>query len=148
MTINWGWKIAAGYTGFATLIICLVIASSHQKIDLVSPDYYKDEIAYQNVLDASRNQANLAGTLSIHANSKEVVIEFPTEFNKKIVTGNVIFYSAANKDWDKNVSINTGDNKIVIPRSDLRPTIYQIKISYTVDGKNFYYQTEIDLHNT
>ena len=146
MTISWGWKIALVYVGFAAMIICLVVASSHQKIDLVSKDYYRDEIAYQGVIDASKNQSNLAGSLSIHANANEIIIEFPDDFNNKQLTGNVNLYSAANQDWDKDFVINATGNKMTVPRTQLHKTLYTLKVAYAVDGKNFYYETQIDLH--
>jgi len=144
MRIGWGWKIAGLYGGFVAMIICLIVASSHQNIDLVTQDYYKDEIGYQAVLDASRNQAQLTGEFAIHANDNAVIIEFPAEFGTKAVSGNVLFYSAANKDWDKAVRIEGGD-AMTVPRSQLHATMYEVKISYSVDGRDYYYQTRIDL---
>lgn len=146
MTIGWGWKIGLLYTGFAAMIICLVFASNKQKIDLVSKDYYKDEIAYQQVLDASKNQAGLNGALSVYANASNVVIDFPGDFTSKQLSGNVTLYSAVNQDWDKRIPISTSDNKMMIPRKDLQHTIYTVKVNYKADGKDFYYETQIDLH--
>lgn len=128
------------------MIICLVFASNKQKIDLVSKDYYKDEIAYQQVLDASKNQAGLNGALSVYANASNVVIDFPGDFTSKQLSGNVTLYSAVNQDWDKRIPISTSDNKMMIPRKDLQHTIYTVKVNYKADGKDFYYETQIDLH--
>ena len=146
MSISWGWKIMILYTGFVIMMVCLVVASSNQKIDLVSKDYYKDEIAYQKVLDASKNQADLAGSLTIHANAHDIVLEFPGEFANKPLTGNVTLYSASNEDWDKNFPISTTGNTLTIPRTTLQRTAYTIKVSYTVDGKSYYSESKLDLH--
>lgn len=146
MRIGWGWKIAAGYTGFVVMIICLVTASSRQNTDLVSKDYYKEEIKYQAVIDASRNQASLSGTCTVHANGNEIVVEFPQEFASKPLTGTVNFYSAANKGWDRSYAINATDNRLIIPRTSLQRTIYVVKVSYTAEGKQYYYQAEINLN--
>ncbi len=148
MKIGWGWKIGGLYGVFVVLIIGLVVASSRQKIDLVSKDYYKDEIAYQGVLDASKNQANLAGEVSVHANANEVIIDFPAEFSKSDLKGNVNFYSAANQDWDKNFSITTSNNQLVIPRAGLMKTTYTVKVRYNANGQNFYYEAELNLHTS
>lgn len=148
MKIGWGWKIAALYGGFAIMIVFLVVSSSRQKIDLVSKDYYKEEIAYQQVLDASKNQANLTGTLLIHANSNDVYINFPQEFNADPIKGSVQFYSAANKEWDKNIAIDVTNGELSIPRADLQKTIYTVKVKYEVQGKHFYYETQLNLHTS
>ena len=146
MTIGWGWKIMILYSVFVALIVGLVVASSRQKTDLVSKDYYKDEIAYQNVLDASKNQASLAGSLIIHADENNVVIEFPKEFAGRQVTGTVNLYSASHEEWDKNFPIYTGSGSLSIPRSGLRRTMYTLKVSYAVDGKSYYSESQIDLY--
>jgi len=146
MTIGWGWKIMLLYAGFVAMIIALVVASSHQKVDLVSKDYYNDEIAYQKVLDASKNQAGLAGSLAIHANEREIIIEFPSEFSTKSLTGNVTLYSASHQEWDKNFPISTSNGVLSIPRKRLERSVYTIKVAYTVGGKNYYSESELDLH--
>lgn len=134
------------YALFAGGIITLVVASSRQQIDLVSKDYYKDEIAYQEVLNAGRNQAMLAGTVSVHANESAVFIDFPAEFNALIKTGKVQFYAVVNKDWDYTVQLSTGENTLEVPRTKLHNTRYTIKMTYAVNGKDYYYESQIDLH--
>ena len=147
MTIQfgWGWKIAILYAAFVALILTLVIASSKQKFDLVSADYYKDEIAYQTVLDASKHQADLKGTLVVHANEQIVAINFPEEFAGKEIKGTVKFYSAVNKEWDRNIALNTANNSMEIERERLRPTAYTMRLSYKVDGTEYYQENDINL---
>lgn len=147
MTIQfgWGWRIALLYASFVAMMLTLVISSNKQKFDLVSQDYYKDEIAYQNVLDASKNQASLAGTLVIHGNDRVIAIDFPGEFAGKSILGTIHFYSAVNKEWDRDFPIKTTHNSMGIDRSLLYPTGYTIKLSYSVDGKNYYQENELNL---
>lgn len=147
MKIGWGWKIALLYGGFVVLIASLVIASSHQHFDLVSKDYYGEEIAYQKVIDAGRNQSTLSSPLSIHANGQAITIDFPNEFRSKALSGQVVFYSPVNAEWDRSFKINALDNSLTIPRNTLHNTRYTIKISCAVDGKNYYQESEIMLHS-
>ncbi|MBC7552528.1 MAG: FixH family protein [Taibaiella sp.] len=147
MTIKfgWGWKIALLYLSFVIMILVLVISSSKQKFDLVSADYYKEEIAYQGVLDASKNQVALTGVLGIRASDTTVSINFPAEFSDKVITGNVTFYSAVNKEWDRSLKLNSENNVMSIDRSTLRNTSYTMKLSYAVAGKSYYQESNINL---
>ena len=145
LQLGWGWKIAFLYSAFVVMMLWLVISSSRQKFDLVSTDYYKDEIAYQHVLDASKNQAALTGALVIRANEQIVSITFPGEFSGKIIKGTVNFYSAVSKDWDRSVVLNAANNEVSIDRGLLRKTNYTLKLSYSVDGKNYYQENDINL---
>ena len=147
MKLGWGWKIAILYSGFVVMMLCLVIAANSQHFDLVSKDYYEEEIAYQKVLDAGKNQSALSHPLNILASDKAVTIEFPAEFKSKELSGDVQFYAPVNAEWDKDFKINAQNNSFTIQRSALHNTKYTIKISCTVDGKNYYQESEILLHS-
>jgi len=147
MKIGWGWKIAILYGGFVILIGSLVYASNCQHFDLVSKDYYEEEIAYQKVIDAGKNQSALSQPLGVHANQKSVVIDFPEEFKGKALSGTVTFYAPVNSEWDRNFKIESQNNCFTIDRNSLNNTRYTIKISCTVDGKNFYQESDILLHS-
>lgn len=143
--MSWGWKIGLLYTGFAAMIITLVVMSTRQHFDLVTKDYYKAEIKYQEVIDAAKNQSTLSRPFGIHANSANVVVDFPAEFSGKAISGKIQFYSPANADWDHTVDIAATDNKVMIARADLKPTNYTIKIRCTVDGREYYQESSLQL---
>jgi nitrogen fixation protein FixH len=147
MKIGWGWKIALAYSGFVVLMSGLVYASSKQHFDLVSKNYYDAELAYQKVIDAGKNQSALSSAINVHANVTAITMDLPAEFNGKEVSGDVVFYSPVNADWDRNFKINAQNNTITVLRNALHNTRYVIKISCMVDGKNYYQESEIMLHS-
>ena len=147
MKLGWGWKIAILYGSFMILILSLVVASNHQQFDLVSQNYYGEEIAYQKVLDAGKNQSQLSQPLGVHANDKTITIDFPDEFRNKALSGTVQFYSPVNSAWDRIYKINADGNSITINRNELRNTRYTIKISCRADSKCYYQESEIILHS-
>ena len=147
MKISWGIKIAILYVGFMGLIITLVVASSKQHFDLVSKDYYSEEVAYQKVIDAGKNQSELAAPISLHADAGNVIVDFPAELKDKAISGTIQFYSPVNSAWDQNMKVELVNNSMSIPRSKLRNTRYVIKISADAGGKKYYQETEINLHS-
>lgn len=144
--INWGARIAVLYGGFVALIVILVAGSMRQDFDLVSKDYYSEEIKYQQVIDAGKNQATLSAPVSVHANETMVSIDFPSEFANKTLTGNIQFYAPVNAAWDKSVKLDMAGNSITIPRSELHATAYTIKMNWEADGKKYYQETSLNLH--
>lgn len=144
--INWGAKIALLYGGFVALIVILVAGSMRQDFDLVAPDYYSQEIKYQQVIDAGKNQSELSAPVSVSATETTVSIDFPTEFTNKVINGTVQFYSPVNSAWDKTVKINTADNSMTVLRSELQATTYTIKMNWEADGKKYYQETSLKLH--
>ena len=146
MNIGWGWKIGVLYGGFVALILTLVIGSSRHSSELVSEDYYGDELAYQKVIDASKNQSGLSHPMEVHADANSVVIDLPEEFRNKEVYGSVQFYSPVNSKWDRNFKIDKEVNSIYINRSKLQNTRYVLKVSCRVDGRDYYQESELYLH--
>jgi hypothetical protein len=145
MRISWGWKIAILYTGFVVLIVTLVFKSLHQHVELVAPDYYEQEIAYQKRIDAGKNQSALSAPVNVHANKEFVLFEFPAEFSARNCKTDIQFYAAANARLDKKFDIDLNEGKIVINRSDLGKTHYQVNISWVSGGKKYFQQSDLDL---
>ena len=52
---HWGWRIALIYTTFALATIGFMIFSFTQKVDLVSTQYYADELKYDAKMLAEKN---------------------------------------------------------------------------------------------
>ena len=46
------------YAVFVAGIVFLVVKASSQKFDLVTKDYYEQELQYQNVIDTFEQQKN------------------------------------------------------------------------------------------
>jgi len=146
MHINWGAKIAILYISFVALIVTLVVSSMHQKFDLVSNDYYNQEIAYQHVIDASKNQAALSAPISLLKHDNDVTITFPPDFKGANITGTIQFYSPVDASLDRKFDIATANNSMAINSKELRKTNYKVKISWLANGKNYYQETALNLN--
>jgi len=53
--MSWGKKITILYIGFVLLIVSMVTISASHKIELVSKDYYAQELDYQQKINAIRS---------------------------------------------------------------------------------------------
>jgi len=146
MKISWGVKITILYLAFVLLIVTMVVASSRQHFDLVSNSYYADEIKYQNVIDAGKNQAQLSHPVLIDKDLNAVELQLPSELDGKMVTGSVHFYSPVNAAWDKQFPLQVDNHRITISRSDLRKTRYTVKIDLEAEGRKYYQESEINLN--
>ncbi len=145
MKISWGIKITLLYIGFVLLIGTMVWASTHQHFDLVSDTYYSDEIKYQDVIDASKNQAGLSQPIGVHATESIVSLDLPGELQHKKLAGNIHFYSPIKAAWDKIIPVNADGKSIDVPRSELYKTQYTVKIELETGDKKYYQETGLDL---
>ncbi len=145
MKLNWGWGLAVLYCSFGLMIGTLVYKSSQQRCDLVSSDYYGEELAFQKILDGGKNQSALSSPINIHANGTTITLDFPGEFKDKAIDGDVLLYCAGNADWDHTYKIKPEGLSMQIDRKELHKTKYTIKIKCAVDGKNYYQESDISL---
>lgn len=146
MKMSWGSRIAVLYGGFVILIAILVIGSMRQSFDLVAPDYYGQEIKYQNVIDAGKNQSELSTAVALTTNTNSIVFQFPPELQGKTLSGTLHFYSPVNASWDKNFPLTVEKNTMTVNRSELRNTTYTVKMSWETEGKKYYQESELKLH--
>lgn len=141
--LGWGGRIAMLYIGFVILILILVVNSMRQNFDLVAPDYYQQEIAYQGTIDAGKNQSLLSSPVRISVNDNSAVILFPEEFKGKDIRGTVHFYSPVNAALDREIKIETANNYMTIPKGELADTHYIVKINWMSEGKNYYQESKV-----
>jgi len=146
MTFNWGTKIAFLYIGFVAMIVTLVVLASNVKFDLVTKDYYNQELKFQDQINAAANQKALSQPLAIQESSEQVTISFPPEVANKMKTIHVTFMAMVHEEWDQKLDVTTLDNTIAMNRSLLRPTRYQVKVSWQCDGKSYFQQNDLFLH--
>ncbi len=144
--IGWGTRIAVLYGGFVLIIATLVIGSMKQDVSLVSSNYYEQELKYQEVIDAGRNQSALSTPVRLELKGEQILIHFPAEFSGKEVKGTIQFYSPLNEKWDRTISLQRGGTDVaIIKRSALHPTNYTAKLTWTADGMDYYQETKLNL---
>ncbi len=138
--MSWGYKITILYCSFVLLIISLVTISIKQDdIHLVSQDYYKEEIAYQQQIDRMKNVKRLMGTLGFsYATEKgEVTFTFPEQV--QTAYGEIIFFRPSDARKDVNVPIRlTTDNTQVVPVGQLDRGLWKVKIYFSANGQEYY----------
>jgi nitrogen fixation protein FixH len=143
---GWGTGIAMLYGGFVVLILLLVTGSMRQRFDLVSKDYYEQELQYQQVIDAGRNQAALSEPVLMRLDGDRVVLVFPRECAEEGIAGKVFFYAPVNRQWDRTIPIETSQREMAIDRADLHAANYTVKISWSSGGKEYYQESPLNLY--
>ena len=101
--MNWGWKITLVYIAFAAMIISFVIRARSNRIDLVTPDYYEQELIYEQKISAQRNVVELDEPPTVKALSGGLfTVQFPSSFSGTTMNGTIHLYcpSDATRDLD------------------------------------------------
>ena len=146
MKINWGTAIVIAFVLFISFILFFVVkASTDKKYDyhLVSKEYYKDELNYQNDIDNYNNTKELGIEIRIEKTSKGIEINFPASFQTENIQGNVSLYRPSNQSLDKNIPFVLSERTtLLIPDQMLVGGRWDIKVSWSENNKEYLYKKE------
>lgn len=143
--MSWGNKLIVAFVLFAVLIGTLVYKSVRSSFDLVSKDYYKDELRFQDKIDAQHNASKFS-EVAVTQSPELVNINFPKELAGKNVEGEAWFYCSTDATKDRKLKIAVNDKaEQIIPKNQLAKAIYQVKISWKIDNDNYFTEKNITI---
>jgi hypothetical protein len=146
MAINWGTKIFMLYTGFVLFICTLVWKSMHTNVDLVSEDYYEQEVTFQRKLNAQTATMQLSQKPVIITTLQAILIFFPREFHNKQIKADVHLYDPANAALDKAfVALQAEQDKLEISRKNIPAASYTVQLSWQCEGRKYYQEFPLNL---
>ena len=139
MKMNWGNKLVLVFIAFGSMIGYLVYRCSHTSFDLVSADYYKDELVYQQTIDAAQRAGALTGRMTVEHQNDQVLLRFPAEMKDASISGDAWFYCAADARRDKRVALHPGTGGVQeLDRNSFMPGRYIAKISWSYNNRAYY----------
>ena len=146
MKNSWGYGIVAVYATFVCGMLYLVLQSSRQKVDLVTEEYYEQEIRYQERIDRSNRAAKLSDRVRFEAGGGYLAFRFPPEFREAEVKGKALLYCPSDdgKDISIDVSTRTGVYRVPLPAD--RKGSHTVKLEWQAQGKTYYSEQQLFLH--
>jgi hypothetical protein len=145
--MNWGYRLAALYISFVVMMLLLVSMAVKQDFDLVSDDYYRQEIEYQNRIDKINNTQKLKEPLSFQMDdeSKLLHVNFPKSINTP--SGKILLYRPTDSKKDVLLDIAAdADNKQSIDIAHLQKGLWRVKIDWNAN-ETAYYNEEVIVIN-
>jgi len=141
--MNWGNKLILVFILFAVLMSVLVYKSVNTRYDLVSKDYYKDELRYQDKIDGMANAAKVSD-VTVSQDSNNVIVDFPKELNGYKTEGEAWFYCATDDVKDKKIALQVDANgRQTFPKNQLSKTNYLLKLSWKIGNSNYFAEKSV-----
>lgn len=139
LNISWGTKIIILISGFAILMGTMVTMAFRQNIELVSEDYYNQELKYQDRINELNNANALSEKITHKIFPVGIYFQFPEFFKTKNVTGEIIFFRPSDKIKDyKTPIILNSDGQQFISSEYLSKGRYDLKIRWEADSKAYF----------
>lgn len=143
LRLNWGWGIFIAMLCFMIFILSFVyksIAMDEYQHELVSEDYYKDELLYQEEIDKMNNAHTLANNLELTNSEKGILISFPKDIDQEAIKGSIYFQRLSNAKLDFTENIELVDHNQLIPVEKLVSGKWIIKIDWQVGENKYLYK--------
>lgn len=147
MKINWGTGIVLAFIGFIAFIMYFVVTmnvSKKYEHDLVTEDYYKDELAYQANIDKLNNAKTLKENISCNITEAGIVIKFPEGLDVTKISGKVFLYRPSNKHLDFESELSLSNLQLLIPNTRLVDGRWNIKVDWQYNGNSYLYNESIN----
>ena len=144
--MNWGNKLVVVFVVFGAFIGYLVYRAVTTKYDLVSKDYYKDELRYQDKINSQANAAKISD-VKIEQDADAVIIHLPQEQKGLAVSGDVYFYCITdeNKDYHTALQVDSTNRQIVMKKI-LQKGAFNVKINWQQGKEPFYFEEKLVIH--
>jgi len=141
--MNWGHKIVLTFVAFVMFLGVLVYRSFQAKVNLVAPDYYKQELVFQDHIEKIKNEHALDKSVSIsHDGSlEELTIGFP--MNLEVSTGQLVLYRPSDASMDRTMELKLNqDNYLKLSTADLASGLWTVKLEWQDQSAKSYFKEQ------
>ncbi len=142
--MNFGKAIVLSFVLFAMFIGVLVTVCIREDVNLVSKDYYQDELEYQKKLDRIHNTNQMSQPPTIIAEKGRVSIVFEKAY--RVETGELKFSRPSSDKLDQRFELDpAGGNVQQFELRRWEPGLYRASLTWTTDGKDYFLEELIVL---
>ena len=142
--MNWGKSIVLSFVLFGIFIGVLVAICVTQDSELVSGNYYQEELAYQQQIDRIENANKLDQPPKMAIVGQELEIQFNGFRN--LDHGQVDLFRPSDTRFDKKFTLeNSVGQRQLFDVSMLPRGMYHARMKWTMNGKEYFVEQSITL---
>ena len=143
--MNWGKSITLALVLFATFIGTLVTVCVKQDVNLVTKDYYKEELAYQLQIDRMAHTAMLSERPVISVEDGSVLKISYADF-ENINQGSLELFRPSDPALDRRFELGKSANSSVyLSTKGMQKGMYRAKLRWQMAGTEFFVEQLIKL---
>ena len=140
----WPLGIVFTFILFVCATVGLVVLACSHKTDLVSTDYYEQEIRFQEHLDRLARAKELGTQVSYEPTTRKIRICLPNEQAGKGVSGSIQLYrpSATGLDRKINFEPDTRGTQFV-DAGGLQPGLWKVRVAWSAAKQDYFVEENI-----
>jgi hypothetical protein len=143
--LNWGTGLLITIISGITFFVSFILFSLTHDINLVSKDYFPEEIAYEEKIDKINNADKLIEKITLKKKENQIVINYPKNKLSKI-SGKILLYYVTSYRHDKEFTLKPNkDGKQYISTGNLKKGRYYVKIDWEAKNTKYFQEFKITL---
>lgn len=143
----WPYAIMAAIALFMGYIIFFVVQAMKQDVDLVSKDYYAQEIAFQDQIEkVKRTQALGDVMLDYNHDAASILLQLPATYTGKRLNGNITLFRPSDDKLDQQIPLQLGrDLSQLLDVQDLEAGLWKVRVNFSADEETYYTEKTIQI---
>jgi nitrogen fixation protein FixH len=137
----WPLGIILVFLLFISGTISLVVMACVQKVDLVSADYYEQEIKFQNHMEQlDRTQRLGAGAaFTYDAATRRIRVALPTASGAGAITGHIQLYRPSAAGLDRRINLKPDAQGVqFLDAATLQHGLWKVRVSWKVNDQDYF----------
>lgn len=144
----WPYAITGWMLLFGTGMAAWVVVAVRNDPELVRPDYYEQEIAYQQQIDRLNRTTAVRSEVSVAYESaqQQVALRLPAAHLAEKLTGTIHFYRPSNAKLDFHLPLAvdaSGGQRIAAAK--LQGGLWKVRVSWTSGGQEYFHDQSLVL---
>lgn len=141
--MNWGKGIVITFIAFIAIMVTMVVISVRMEgIELVTENYYEEEIKYQEQIDKEASTLALdREALKFDGNTKALILDLPIG-----AKGTLNLFRPSDIELDQELPVEileAGEKSVYI--GDLKAGYWKVQLSWEENGESYYQEKKINL---
>lgn len=143
--LNWGHGLAIALGCFILFILFLILIfpMGKQNAEMISNNYYEEELQYQDVIDAKKNAAKLEEVPKYKSTSEGMLISFPASIKADENTVKFVLFRTDDSNLDVKKEVTLQHNLFLIPAKVISKGSYTLKLKWKENKTP--YQVDYDI---
>jgi hypothetical protein len=144
----WPYAIIGVFVVFIAATVSLIVIASSNRMELVSGDYYEQEVRYQLQMESAKRTQSLGGKASVALDSgrRQIVIAVPTEHVGKLADGSVQLYRPSSAGLDRRMNLEpTPEGRQFVDVSAMPHGLWKVRVQWKVGADEFLLDESVKL---
>jgi len=142
----WPVGIAAFFAVVDSLLASWAVVALRNREELVSPDYYEEELAYQGHIDRLRRSADSGVTIAHVPDGQDGILRigWPTAARPVDGRGEVRLYRPSEAALDRRIPLAVGADGVQrIDASGLKPGLWRVRVRWGHGDSGFFVEAPV-----